>query len=143
MVFETEDSMMNAVKDGNIKDGDVIVIRNQGPVGGPGMPEMLGPTSVLAGMGLIGKVALITDGRFSGGSHGTIVGHISPEAAVGGPIADISDGDTVDIDIEVNTISYYKKNFSPNKRIYYSPPDGLLTWYSKSVSQSSNGCCLW
>jgi len=95
IVFESENEMMNSLSDGNIKEGNVIIIRNIGPVGGPGMPEMLGPTSALAGYGLLGKVALVTDGRFSGGSHGMIIGHVTPEAACGGKIGIIKNGDKI------------------------------------------------
>ena len=96
-VFDCEEDAMKAILDGKIVDGDVIVIRREGPKGGPGMREMLGPTSAVMGRGLGDKVALITDGRFSGGSHGFVVGHITPEAHVGGPIGLLRDGDEITI----------------------------------------------
>ena len=96
--------MIKALEHGHIKKGDVVVIRYEGPKGGPGMPEMLKPTSALMGSGLGNDVALITDGRFSGGSHGFIIGHIAPEAQAGGPIALLKNGDIIAIDAEKNTI---------------------------------------
>jgi len=98
-VFDSEEEVTPAIMQGKIKPGDVVVIRYEGPKGGPGMREMLTPTSLLGGMGLIDSVALITDGRFSGGSRGACIGHISPEAASRGPIAALKDGDIIDIDI--------------------------------------------
>ncbi len=95
---------MQAILDGDIKAGDVIVIRYEGPKGGPGMREMLSPTAAIMGKGLGSDVALITDGRFSGGSHGFVVGHVTPEAAIGGPIALIEDGDRITIDAETKRI---------------------------------------
>jgi dihydroxy-acid dehydratase len=97
-VFEGEERATQAILAGRVRAGDVVVIRNEGPRGGPGMREMLSPTSALMGLGLGDKVALITDGRFSGGSHGFVVGHISPEAAVGGPIGLIRNGDRISVD---------------------------------------------
>ncbi len=99
-MFHSEEHALQAILDGDIKAGDVVVIRYEGPKGGPGMREMLSPTGAIMGKGLGADVALITDGRFSGGSHGFVVGHISPEAAVGGPIALIEDGDSIVIDAE-------------------------------------------
>ena len=98
-VFECEEDAIAAIKGGQIKEGDVVVIRYEGPKGGPGMREMLNPTSAIAGMGLGSSVALITDGRFSGASRGASIGHVSPEAAVGGPIALVEEGDIIKIDI--------------------------------------------
>src|SRR5438105_6172435 len=98
IVFESEEAALAAILDGRVKTGHVIVIRNEGPVGGPGMREMLSPTSAIMGKGLGKDVALITDGRFSGGSHGFVVGHITPEAALGGPLAIIKNGDPITID---------------------------------------------
>jgi dihydroxy-acid dehydratase len=148
-VFETEDDMIKAVENSDIVKGDVIVIRNQGPIGGPGMPEMLNPTSILAGVGLLGDVALITDGRFSGGSSGIIVGHVCPEAKKNGPIAMIKNGDIIRIDIDERTIN----NISFQPRELYSTlrpneynkevEDGFLKLYSKNVSQADKGCALW
>ena len=99
MVFESEEEATTAIMSGSIKPGDVVVIRNEGPKGGPGMREMLTPTSLLSGMGLDREVALITDGRFSGGSRGAAIGHVSPEAASRGPIATVKDGDIIRTDI--------------------------------------------
>jgi dihydroxy-acid dehydratase len=98
-VFDSEDDAISNIYAGNIKDGDVVVIRYEGPKGGPGMREMLNPTSALAGMKLDKTVALITDGRFSGASRGASIGHVAPEAASGGPIGIIQEGDIIDIDI--------------------------------------------
>ena len=98
-IYESQDSALKGILDGEVKEGDVVVIRYEGPRGGPGMPEMLSPTSAIMGMGLGSKVALVTDGRFSGGTRGACIGHISPEAASGGPIAIIDEGDFIEIDI--------------------------------------------
>src|SRR5699024_10965405 len=103
-VFDCEEDAIAAIKGGQIKEGDVVVIRYVGPKGGPGMPEMLNPTSAIAGMGLGSSVALITDGRFSGASRGASIGHVSPEAAVGGPIALVEEGDIIKINIPALTI---------------------------------------
>ncbi|MFW5784408.1 MAG: dihydroxy-acid dehydratase, partial [Spirochaetota bacterium] len=97
-VFDAEEEAMRSILEGNVSKGEVVVIRYEGPKGGPGMREMLGPTSAIAGAGLLNDVALITDGRFSGGSHGMVVGHVAPEAQVGGTIALLQDGDIVSID---------------------------------------------
>jgi len=104
-VFESEEKALTAILDGTVKSGDVIVIRYEGPKGGPGMREMLSPTSAIMGKGLGKEVALITDGRFSGGSHGFVVGHITPEAYVGGPLAIVKNGDPITIDAEKREIS--------------------------------------
>ena len=98
-VFDCEEDAIEAIRGGKIVAGDVVVIRYEGPKGGPGMREMLNPTSAIAGMGLGSSVALITDGRFSGASRGASIGHVSPEAAVGGPVALIEEGDIIEIDI--------------------------------------------
>ena len=103
-MFESEETALAAILDGTIKAGDVVVIRSEGPRGGPGMREMLSPTSAIMGKGLGKEVALITDGRFSGGSHGFVVGHITPEAFMGGPIAIVKNGDRITIDAEKRTI---------------------------------------
>src|SRR5207302_6425196 len=104
-VFESEEKALTAILDGTVKSGDVIVIRYEGPKGGPGMREMLSPTSAIMGKGLGKEVALITDGRFSGGSHGFVVGHITPEAYVGGPLALVRNGDLIAIDAEKRELS--------------------------------------
>ncbi len=104
-VFDAEEEATRAILDGKIKAGDIVVIRYEGPRGGPGMREMLTPTSAIAGMGLDKEVALLTDGRFSGGTRGAAIGHISPEAADGGPIALVQEGDRIRIDIPAKTLT--------------------------------------
>ena len=144
-VFASEEKALAKILDGGIKKGDVIVIRYEGPQGGPGMREMLSPTSAIMGKGLGKDVALITDGRFSGGSHGFVVGHITPEAAVGGPIALIKNGDHITIDAqkrEINVslskkeLAERKKNWSPPKPRYKR---GVLAKYAQQVSSASCG----
>ncbi len=145
-VFDCEDDANEAISDGKIKKGDVIVIRFEGPKGGPGMPEMLKPTSAIMGAGLGNDVALITDGRFSGGTHGFVVGHISPEAAEGGVIALINNGDTIIIDAEKNEINVKldQKEIELRKKVWIKPglkyKSGILYKYSKLVSSASKGC---
>ena len=145
-VFDCEDDANEAISDGKIKKGDVIVIRFEGPKGGPGMPEMLKPTSAIMGAGLGNDVALITDGRFSGGTHGFVVGHISPEAAEGGVIALIKNGDTIIIDAEKNEINVKldQKEIELRKKAWIKPglkyKSGILYKYSKLVSSASKGC---
>ena len=104
-VFDCEEDAIKAIKGGDIKPGDVVVIRYEGPKGGPGMREMLNPTSAIMGMGLGSSVALITDGRFSGASRGPVIGHVSPEAAAGGPIAFVEEGDLIELDVENRKIA--------------------------------------
>ena len=144
-VFDSEEDGNEAIQKNLINEGDVVVIRYEGPKGGPGMREMLKPTSAIMGQGLGDKVAFITDGRFSGGTHGFVVGHISPEAYVGGPIGIIKDGDKIIIDAETNSISIDLSdeelqirldNFKPNKEL---PKKGVLSKYSKSVQSASLG----
>ena len=136
---------MAAILDGKIVDGNVIVIRREGPKGGPGMREMLGPTSAVMGRGLGDKVALITDGRFSGGSHGFVVGHITPEAHVGGPFALLQDGDEITIDAVGNQISVNLSDEELEKRRAnwkaYEPryKRGVLAKYASSVTSASTG----
>ena len=145
-VFDGEFLANSAIKNGEIKKGDVIVIRYEGPKGGPGMPEMLKPTAAIMGAGLGNDVALITDGRFSGGTHGFVVGHITPEAQVGGNIALVKNGDKIIIDAQKNTLSLLiDKNEIENRRRKWKKPDlkfesGVLYKYSKSVSSASLGC---
>ena len=145
-VFNSEIEANKAISNGEINKGNVIVIRYEGPKGGPGMPEMLKPTSAIVGAGLGKDVALITDGRFSGGTHGFVVGHIRPEAFVGGNIALIKNDDIIVIDAEKNEINVLvsdenlkkrKKNWSVKK---LDISDGVLSKYSKLVSDASNGC---
>ena len=145
-VFEGEFKANDGIKKGLVKKGDVIVIRYEGPKGGPGMPEMLKPTAAIMGAGLGKDVALITDGRFSGGTHGFVVGHISPEAQDGGNIALIKNGDKIIIDAIKNTLTLQVSNEELEKRkSNWVKPDlkvknGVLYKYAKTVSDASNGC---
>ena len=144
-VFNSEEEGVTAILDKQIKDGDVVVIRFEGPRGGPGMREMLKPTSAIMGQGLGDKVAFITDGRFSGGTHGFVVGHISPEAELGGPIALIEDGDEITIDankdiLELNiSDDEMKKRANVWKNPNSSPKNGVLAKYKKTVQSASKG----
>jgi len=145
-VFDSEEEMLAAVEGKAIGRGDVVVIRFEGPKGGPGMPEMLTPTSALAGAGLADGVALITDGRFSGGSHGFIVGHVTPEAQEGGPIALVQNGDAITIDTQQNLIDVeVAPGELAKRRAAWTPPPlkasrGTLYKYIKSVKPASEGC---
>jgi dihydroxy-acid dehydratase len=145
-VFDSEEEMLHALEQSKIKKGDVVVIRYEGPKGGPGMPEMLTPTSAIMGAGLGGDVALLTDGRFSGGSHGFLVGHITPEAQDGGPIALVHDGDRITIDAQKNKIDVHltKTELKKRKHAWEAPPlkatRGTLYKYIKSVKSASEGC---
>ncbi|TNE87422.1 MAG: dihydroxy-acid dehydratase [Deltaproteobacteria bacterium] len=142
-VFDREEAMLAALEEGRIAKGDVIVIRYEGPKGGPGMPEMLTPTSAVVGAGLGGEVALITDGRFSGGSHGFIIGHVCPEAQEGGPIALIEDGDRILIDAEANTIEV-AADLDARRAVWKQPSPvatrGTLGKYVRLVKSASEGC---
>ncbi len=144
-VFESEESALAAILDGTVVKDDVIVIRHEGPVGGPGMREMLSPTSAIMGKGMGKDVALITDGRFSGGSHGFVVGHVTPEAAVGGPIAVIQDGDGITIDAEKKELSLNIMKDELDKRLAaWSAPApkenrGILAKYARLVCSASEG----
>jgi dihydroxy-acid dehydratase len=144
-VFDSEDEAMLAILDGKIVDGDVIVIRREGPKGGPGMREMLGPTSAIMGRGLGKKVALVTDGRFSGGSHGFVVGHITPEAHDGGPIGLLVDGDIITIDAKNNRISVDLDDAALKaRRENWTQPAprytrGVLAKYAKLTTSASEG----
>lgn len=146
-VFDCEDDAITAIKGGKIVPGDVVVIRYEGPKGGPGMREMLNPTSAIVGMGLGSTVALITDGRFSGASRGASIGHVAPEAAVGGPIALIREGDIIDIDIDNHTLNARvseeefaerKKNWKPR----VNEVDGYLVRYRELVTGAPQGAVL-
>lgn len=144
-VFDGEELMLRALAVGQIRKGDVVVIRYEGPQGGPGMPEMLRPTAALAGVGLHQDVALITDGRFSGGSHGFIVGHVCPEAQLGGPIALVQDGDVISIDADRLEILWHVDDSIVSQRArQWSPPQqllsGVLKRFVQSVSSASEGC---
>jgi dihydroxy-acid dehydratase len=147
-VFNSEDEAIKSIYNGEIKKGDIVIIRYEGPKGGPGMREMLGPTSAIAGMGLDKDVALITDGRFSGASRGASIGHVSPEAMVGGPIAIIQDGDIIDIDIPAGKINVKLSQEEINKRMdAWKAPEpriktGYLGRYARIVSSASKGAVL-
>lgn len=145
IVFESEETALGAILNGRVKAGHVIVIRNEGPVGGPGMREMLSPTSAIMGKGLGKDVALITDGRFSGGSHGFVVGHITPEAAIGGPIGMIKNGDTITIDAVKNelTLDLSAKDLKARTKAWKPKKQketrGVLAKYAKLVTSASLG----
>ncbi|MCC6640736.1 MAG: dihydroxy-acid dehydratase [Deltaproteobacteria bacterium] len=145
-VFDCEEDMLRAAERGEIRKGSVIVIRYEGPKGGPGMPEMLTPTSVIMGAGLGNDVALITDGRFSGGSHGFILGHVTPEAQEGGPIALARDGDLIRIDAKRNVVDLVVDGAElARRRAGWTPPPleatrGTLYKYIKNVKPASEGC---
>jgi dihydroxy-acid dehydratase len=145
-VCDSEEEVIESISKGEILPGQVIVIRNEGPKGGPGMPEMLKPTSAVIGAGLGNSVAMITDGRFSGGTHGFVVGHVTPEAFEGGPIALVKDGDKITIDAVHNTLVLHvsdeelaerKKNWIPKESRF---KQGVLYKYIKNVSSASQGC---
>lgn len=147
-VFDCEDDAIVAIKGGKIHAGDVIIIRYEGPKGGPGMREMLNPTSAIMGMGLGSSVALITDGRFSGASRGAVIGHVSPEAAVGGPIALVEEGDIISIDIPNNCLNMKvseeelgrrKANWKPRKP---KVTTGYLARYAAMVTSGNKGAIL-
>jgi dihydroxy-acid dehydratase len=144
-VFECEELALKAILDGTVVKGDVIVIRHEGPKGGPGMREMLSPTSAVMGKGLAKDVALITDGRFSGGTHGFVVGHITPEAYAGGPLAIVQDGDGITIDAEQAQISLHIDASEIQRRLAgWQPPAprytrGVLAKYAKLVASASEG----
>ena len=145
-VYDSEVEANKGIKNGDVEKGDVIVIRYEGPKGGPGMPEMLKPTAAIMGAGLGNEVALITDGRFSGGTHGFVVGHISPEAQVGGTIAIVEDGDFITIDAEKNTINLeiskagIQDRFKSWKEPSLKVKNGSLYKYAKCVTSASLGC---
>ena len=144
-VFESEEDLLAAILGDAIRPGDVLVVRNEGPKGGPGMREMLSPTAAIVGKGLGGSVALITDGRFSGGSFGTVVGHVSPEAALGGTIALVRDGDSISIDLEQSKLELRVQNDElDQRRAAWNPPvprytAGVLAKYAKLVSPAELG----
>ena len=147
-VFDCEEDAIAAIKGGKIVAGDVVVIRYEGPKGGPGMREMLNPTSAIAGMGLGSSVALITDGRFSGASRGASIGHVSPEAAVGGPIALVEEGDIIKIDIDNHTLELAVSEEEMAKRkANWTPREpkvttGYLARYAKMVTSGNRGAVL-
>ena len=145
-VFDSEEQMLAALENKHIAKGDVIVIRYEGPKGGPGMPEMLTPTSAIMGAGLGADVAIVTDGRFSGGSHGFIVGHVVPEAQEGGPIALLQDGDRIILDARANKldVALSETDLEARRRAWTAPPykakRGTLYKYIKSVKSAAEGC---
>jgi len=145
-VFEREEDMLAGLERGDIQKGDVVVIRYEGPKGGPGMPEMLTPTSAIMGAGLGNDVALITDGRFSGGSHGFIIGHVVPEAQEGGPIGLLQNGDVISIDANNKTLSVdlSEAELEARRKVWVMPPypasRGTLFKYIKLVKNASEGC---
>jgi dihydroxy-acid dehydratase len=145
-VFDSEEDMLRALEERRIRKGDVVVIRYEGPKGGPGMPEMLTPSSAIMGAGLGNDVALLTDGRFSGGSHGFIIGHIVPEAQEGGPIALIRDGDIITIEAEIRSLSVdiSDAEMQRRRREWTMPPykatRGTLYKYIRLVKDASEGC---
>jgi dihydroxy-acid dehydratase len=144
-VFHSEEDAQASIIDCSVVAGDVVVIRYEGPKGGPGMREMLSPTSAIMGRGLGSDVALITDGRFSGGSHGFVVGHVAPEAAEGGPIALVEDGDRIVIDAVANTIDLQVSDEQlQERRLRWQAPEprytrGVLAKYARSVISASRG----
>lgn len=145
-VYDCEEDMLAGLERGEIQKGDVVVIRYEGPRGGPGMPEMLTPTSAIMGAGLGKEVALITDGRFSGGSHGFIIGHVVPEAQEGGPIGLLRNGDVISIDAETNTLEVDVSAGEMESRQAewrmrpYKATRGTLYKYIKNVKDASEGC---
>ncbi|GAK51091.1 dihydroxy-acid dehydratase [Candidatus Moduliflexus flocculans] len=145
-VFDSEEASLAAIEAGKVAAGDVVVIRYEGPKGGPGMREMLAVTSAIMGAGLGKSVALITDGRFSGGTHGFVVGHITPEAQTGGALAIVRDGDRITIDAEQNTLTLDISDEEIHQRLAawtmppYKATKGMLYKYIKSVSSASEGC---
>ena len=145
-VFDGEESLIEGINTGKIKEGDVVVIKNVGPVGAPGMPEMLKPTSAIIGAGLGKSVALITDGRFSGGTHGFVVGHITPEAYKGGLIALVQDNDIIELDVKKHTMTLKVDEATiAKRRAAYQQPElkatkGVLFKYARSVKDASEGC---
>jgi dihydroxy-acid dehydratase len=146
-VFDCEEDAIAAIKGGKIVAGDVVVIRYEGPKGGPGMREMLNPTSAIAGMGLGSSVALITDGRFSGASRGASIGHVSPEAAVGGPIALVEEGDIISIDIPNNKLDMKVSDEElAARRAKWQPKEqkltGYLARYRELVTSGNRGAIL-
>jgi dihydroxy-acid dehydratase len=150
VIFESQEEACEGILDGKVKSGDVVVIRYEGPKGGPGMQEMLSPTSYIMGAGLGESVALITDGRFSGGTHGASIGHVSPEAANGGPIAFVKEGDIIDIDIPNNTINVRisEQEFADRKVGWKAPEPRIKSGYlakyaSMATSADTGGILKW
>jgi dihydroxy-acid dehydratase len=145
VIFESQEEAMAGILGGNVKAGDCVVVRYEGPKGGPGMQEMLSPTSAIMGMGLGDKVALITDGRFSGGTRGACIGHVSPEAAAGGPIAALCPGDVVVIDLAQRTLDVRLSDEEIERRLAALPPfqsRTTLKRYSYFVTSADTGAVL-
>jgi len=144
-IFESEEAASAGILNGQVNAGDVVVIRYEGPQGGPGMQEMLGPTAQIQGMGLGDSVALVTDGRFSGGSRGVSIGHVSPEAAARGPLAAVQDGDLIDINLDKRTLDLLVEPAEIDRRIAALPPfepDIPSRWlrrYARLTSSASTG----
>jgi dihydroxy-acid dehydratase len=147
-IYESQDQAMAGILNSEVQTGDVVVIRYEGPKGGPGMQEMLSPTSAIMGMGLGEKVALITDGRFSGGTRGACIGHISPEAAARGPIAALQDGDMIEIDLDARSLNVQLSQAAIDERLAGLPPfesqtkSSWLRRYSRMVTSASTGAVL-
>jgi dihydroxy-acid dehydratase len=147
-VFDCEEAATAAILSGSLKPGDVVVVRYEGPRGGPGMREMLTPTAAIMGLGLGGEVAMVTDGRFSGGSQGAVVGHVSPEAAEGGPLALVRDGDLIEIDIPGRCLSLKVGEEERARRQAALPPfepkikTGYAARYARSVTSGAKGAVL-
>ncbi len=148
VIFESEEDAYNGIVFGKVKAGDVVVIRNEGPKGGPGMQEMLAPTTAIKGVGLGDRCALITDGRFSGGTAGASIGHVSPEAAVGGPIGLLRPGDLIEIDIPAGRLAVRLSDEElAARRGSWTPPAlrftrGWLARYAKMATSASTGAIL-
>ena len=144
-VFDREEDSFRAVQNGEIREGDVVVIRYEGPVGGPGMREMLGVTAALVGAGLGESVALLTDGRFSGATHGLMAGHVAPEAARGGPIAVVRDGDAIVFDVDARRLDVEVSEQEMDARLRrWNAPEpryasGVMAKYARLVSSASEG----
>ncbi len=148
VVYNSEEESMAGIMNGEVNAGNVVVIRYEGPKGGPGMREMLAPTSAIAGVGLSESVALVTDGRFSGGTRGPCIGHVSPEAAVGGPIGLVEDGDTIQVDIPSRRVDLLvdEKELARRRKVWSMPEhkvkSGILERYRRSVTSASKGGVL-
>ena len=147
-IYESQEEALSGILSHKVQEGDVVVIRMEGPKGGPGMPEMLSPTSAIMGMGLGDKVALITDGRFSGGTRGACIGHISPEAADGGPIAVLQDGDIININIPERSLNVDLSDKEIQNRLRKLPrftpkiTHGYLGRYARMVTSANEGAVL-
>jgi dihydroxy-acid dehydratase len=147
-IYESQESAMRGILNREVQEGDVVVIRYEGPAGGPGMQEMLSPTSAIMGMGLGEKVALVTDGRFSGGTRGACIGHVSPEAAARGPIAAIQNGDLIEIDLFARTLNIRLTDSEIKQRLAALPPfepkieSKWLRRYAKMVESADKGAVL-